>query len=318
MPPADGEGRLRAALRSGRTVVTAEIGPPRNPDPSSIERKAGYMRGWVDAVNLTDSQGALVKVSSFASSLIARAAGVEPVMQLTCRDRNRIALQSDLLAAAAMGLPNVLMLTGDHPKFGDHPEAKPVFDMDSVQLLMTARRMRDQGTLLSGGQPLDPAPNWLIGAVENPAAPPQRFRAQRLGKKVAAGAEFVQTQLTFDVAVLERWMSEVRDLGLDRRCAVLAGVGPIRSLRALEHLQKNIPGIDIPEPIERRLRGVPADRVAEEGVRICVETIKQLTEVPGVAGIHLMAFGFERGIPEMLEQAGIGPREGVTAAAGGD
>jgi methylenetetrahydrofolate reductase (NADPH) len=305
---------LRRRLESGEVTVTAEIGPPRGADPDAIRRKVEPLRGWVDAVNITDNQSAFVRLSSWAGSLLALAAGVEPVMQLTCRDRNRIALQSDLLSAAALGIPNVLLMTGDHPRFGDHPEAKPVFDIDSVQLMWAARTMRDEGRLLSGRR-LDPAPGWLIGAVENPSAPPTRFRAARLGKKVDAGAEFVQTQFVFDVAEFAQWMAEVRDLGLDRRCGILAGVGPIRSLRALEHMHAVVPGVHVPDAVARRLGGVPADRVADEGLRICAEIISQVLQIPGVSGIHVMAPGFEPGIPEILDHAGIRRQDRAEPAA---
>jgi methylenetetrahydrofolate reductase (NADPH) len=297
---------LREAIAAGRFAVTAEIGPPRGADPDAITRKAALLRGWVDAANVTDNAGAAVRMSSLAGSLLAAQAGVEPVMQLVCRDRNRIALQSDLLGAAALGVPNVLLLTGDHPVFGDHPDAKPVFDLDSVQLVWTARALRDEGVLLSG-RPVDPRPRFLIGAVENPFAPPASFRAARLGKKVAAGAEFCQTQFVFDVPGFARFMAEVVDRGLAARCAVLAGVGPVRSLRAYEFIRSSVPGVHVPEEVGRRLRGVPADRVAAEGVALCVETIQQLREIPGVAGVHVMAFGHERGIPEILERAGLAP-----------
>jgi methylenetetrahydrofolate reductase (NADPH) len=300
-------GRLRRALASGRFVVTAEIGPPRGADPAAIAKKADLLRGWVDAANVTDNQSAHVRLSSFAGSLLAKSAGVEPVMQLTCRDRNRIALQSDLISAAALGIPNILLLTGDHPRFGDHPDAKAVFDIDGVQLVWTARTMRDQGRLLSGRR-VEPAPHWLIGTVENPFSPPISFRARRLAKKVAAGAEFVQTQFVFDLEIFERFMTDVRDLGIDRTCGVIAGVGPVRSLRALEYISTKVPGIHVPDAMTRRLRGVPAYRVADEGMQICVESIQRLTEIRGVAGAHVMAFGYERGIPEILERAGVGPR----------
>jgi methylenetetrahydrofolate reductase (NADPH) len=296
---------LRSRLASGEAVVTAEIGPPRGADPAAIGATAGPLRGWVDAVNVTDNQGAFVRMSSLAGSVLALAAGVEPVMQLTCRDRNRIALQSDLLGAAALGIRNVLLMTGDHPRFGDHPQARPVFDLDSVQLVQAARGLRDHGRLLSG-RTLATAPDWLIGAVENPSAPPARFRAARLGKKVAAGAEFVQTQYVFDVPQFARWLGEVRDLGLDQRCAILAGVGPVRSIRALEHLAASVPGVQVPAALARRLRGVPASQVAAEGLRICADTIQQLLKLPGVRGIHLMAPGFEHGVPEILDLAGLG------------
>jgi methylenetetrahydrofolate reductase (NADH) len=290
---------LRSRLASGQVVVTAEIGAPRGADPAAISAKAGPLRGWVDAVNVTDNQRASVRMCSLAGSVLVLAAGVEPVMQLTCRDRNRIALQSDLLGAAALGIRNVLLMTGDHPRSGDHPQARPVFDLDSVQLAGAARDMRDHARLLSGGR-LAAAPDWLIGAVENPAAP-----AARLARKVAAGVEFVQTQYVFDVPQFARWLREVRDLGLDQRCAILAGVGPVRSIRALEHLAASLPGVQIPAALARRLRGVPAGQVAAEGLRICADTIQQLLQLPGVRGIHLMAPGFELGVPEILDQAGL-------------
>jgi methylenetetrahydrofolate reductase (NADPH) len=305
---------LSGRLKSGEVTVTAEIGPPRGADPDSIRRQVEPLRGWVDAVNVTDNQSAFVRLSSWAGSLLALAAGVEPVMQFTCRDRNRIALQSDLLSAGALGIPNVLLMTGDHPRFGDHPEAKPVFDIDSVQLLWTARTMRDDGRLLSGRR-LNPPPRWLIGAVENPSAPPARFRAARLGKKVSAGAEFVQTQFVFDVAAFARWMAEVRDLGLDQRCGILAGIGPIRSLRALEHIRGTVPGVHVPDELARRLRGVPADRVADEGLGICADIAQQVLQIPGVSGIHVMAPGPEPGILEILDRAGIRRRDQAGPAA---
>lgn len=295
---------LRDALSTRRFAVTAEIGPPRGADPGAVTRKAALLRGWVDAANVTDNQGAHVRLSSLAGSVLAARAGVEPVMQLTCRDRNRIALQSDLLSAAALGVPNVLLLSGDHPVHGDHPDAAPVFDLDSVQLVWAARTLRDEGRLLSG-RPVDPRPDYLIGAVENPFAPPAAFRATRLGKKAAAGAQFCQTQFVFDVAGFARFMAEVVDRGIAERCAVLAGVGPLRSLRAYEFVRTSVPGVHVPEAVGRRLRGVPGDRVADEGVALCVETIRALREVPGVAGVHVMAFGYERGIPEILERAGL-------------
>jgi methylenetetrahydrofolate reductase (NADPH) len=225
-------------------------------------------------------------------------------MQFTCRDRNRLALQSDLLAASAVGIPNVLLMTGDHPKLGDHPDAKPVFDLDSVQLLWAARMMRDQGRLLSG-RALSTRPAWFIGAVENPFAPPAGFRAARLAKKADAGAEFVQTQFVFDVPAFARWMAEVAGLGLAGRCRILAGVGPVRSLRALDHMRTGVPGLHIPDEVDRRLRSVPADQVAGEGARICAEIIEQIREIPGVSGVHVMAPGYEHGIPGILERAGL-------------
>ena len=261
VPPPAGSA-LRRRLAAGDVVVTTEIGPPRGADPDAIRSKVEPLRGWVHAVNITDNQSAFVRLPSWAGSLQALAAGMEPVMQLTCRDRNRIALQSDLLGAAAMGIPNLLLMTGDHPKFGDHPDAKPVFDLDSIQLLAAARAIREEGRLMSG-RPVKPRPGWLLGAVENPFAPPARFRAARLGKKVTAGAEFVQTQYVFDVAGFARWLAEVRDLGLDQRCGILAGLGPVRSLRALEHMSTKVPGVYVPDddrPAAARGAGAPGRR----------------------------------------------------------
>jgi methylenetetrahydrofolate reductase (NADPH) len=301
---------LRAALERGEFVVTAEIGPPRGANLEPVRRKARLLRHWVDAANVTDSQSAVVRLPSWAGCLAVMDEGVEPVMQLQCRDRNRIALQSDLLGAAAVGIPNVLLLTGDHPRFGDHPDAMPVFDLDSIQLIWTARSMRERGTLLSG-RDLRPAPDWFIGAVENPFAPPLQWRAERLGKKVAAGAQFVQTQFVFDVGIFSSFMRQVRDLGLDQRCHVLAGVGPIRSLRALEHMQREVPGMYVPDDVVRRLRGVPVERTASEGLALCSEIIAQVRSIPGVAGVHVMAFNWEDAIPEILGSAGVTPRPSI-------
>jgi methylenetetrahydrofolate reductase (NADPH) len=298
--PAERPGRLADALRTGRFAVTAEIGPPRGADVDEIRESAVLLRDWVDAANITDNQGAQVRVSSFAGSIVALAAGLEPVMQMTCRDRNRIALQSDLLSAGALGVPNLVLMTGDRPERGDHADATPVFDLSSSSLMTTARILRDEGRLLSG-RAIDPPPQYLLGAVDTGAGVPDR-----LEQKVADGAEFVQTQFVFDVDDFVVWIEKVRDLGLDHRCGILAGVGPVRSLRALEFIA-GIPGVVIPPAFERRLRGVPAERVAAEGMAACAETVAALREVPGVAGVHVMAVGYERGVPEILDAAGLEP-----------
>jgi methylenetetrahydrofolate reductase (NADPH) len=305
---------LQAVLQRGRFAVTAEIGPPRGANIAPIRRKARLLRDWVDAANVTDSQSAVVRMPSWAGCLVTMQEGVEPVMQLQCRDRNRIALQSDLLGAAALNIPNVLLLTGDHPRFGDHPDAKPVFDLDSIQLIWTARTMREQRKLLSG-RDLKPAPDWFIGAVENPFAPPLKWRAERLGKKVAAGAQFFQTQFIYDIPIFASWMQQVRDLGLDRRCFILAGVGPVKSLRALEHMRREVPGMYVPDEVVRRLRGVPEDRVPNEGLKLCSEIIMQVKEIGGVSGVHVMAFGWEDAIPEILAGAGLAPRQATLESA---
>jgi len=296
--PADHPGRLAGALRTGRFAVTAEIGPPRGADLAPVRESAALLRDWVDAANITDNQGAQVRVSSLAGSIAALGAGLEPVMQLTCRDRNRIALQSELLSAGALGVPNLVLMTGDKPARGDHPDATGVFDLDTEGLMTAARMLRDEGRLLSG-RTVNPAPRYLLGAVDLGAG-----SADRLAQKVGSGAQFVQTQFVFDVAAFTGWMARVCDLGLHERCAILAGVGPIRSLRALEFMAE-IPGVVVPEALVRRLRGVPAERVAEEGMAACAETVAALREVPGVAGVHVMAVGYERGVPEILAAAGL-------------
>jgi methylenetetrahydrofolate reductase (NADH) len=298
--------RLHQTLSSGEFAVTAEVVPPRGASLNGIKRIATHLVEWIDAANITDGQGAVARMSSWAGSIGLLQAGVEPVMQFSCRDRNRIALQADLLGAAAVGIPNVLCLTGDHPRFGDHPDARPVFDMDSVQLLWTARTLRDEKHLLSGNK-LSSSPGWFIGAVENPSAAPQRFRAERLGKKIAAGAQFFQTQFVFDVPIVERWMQQVRDLGLDKRCGIIAGVGPIRSPRALEVLT-SLPGVYIPEEVTKRVKSMPPERQEQDAIDLCSETIQQLHEIPGIGGVHIIASGWDDFIPEVLTRAGIGKR----------
>jgi methylenetetrahydrofolate reductase (NADPH) len=300
---------LRERLAAGGFAITAEISPPRGAGTDPIAATAALLRDWVDAVNVTDNQGSNVRLASWAGSLAVLAAGLEPVMQMTCRDRNRIALQSDLLGASSLGIRNILCMTGDHPSSGDHPESKPVFDLDSIQLLRALRTMRDEGTLLSG-RTVDPAPDCFLGAVENPFATPAEFRAGRLGQKVAAGAQFVQTQFVFDVRAFSQWMTQVRDLGLHERCAILAGVGAVRSLRALDFIRDKVPGVVVPDDLYRRLRAVPADRVAAEGVRLAAETIAQIGQVPGVAGVHLLTAGNEQAVPAILAGAGLGADRG--------
>jgi methylenetetrahydrofolate reductase (NADPH) len=306
-------GTFRRRLESGQFAVTAEIGPPRGAALAPVAQKAAALRGWVDAVNITDNQSAAVRLSSLAGSVAAASAGVEPIMQLTCRDRNRIALQSELLSAAALGVPNVLIMTGDHPRHGDHADATPVFDLDSFQLLRVATAMRDEGKLMSGGT-LKPAPSWLLGAVENPPGQPEPdgaggldVAAGRLAAKADAGAQFVQTQFVFDVPVFAAWMRRLHDLGLTERCRILAGVGPVRSARALERLAR-IPGVFIPEHVSARLTAAGPEHIRAEGEKLCSELIADLAEVPGLAGVHVMAIGAEHTIPGLLQQAGLPPR----------
>ena len=314
--PVSHAGALRQRLTAGEFAVTAEIGPPRGADTAPVSRKAALLRGWVDAVNITDNQSAAVRLSSLAGSLAVLAAGVEPIMQLTCRDRNRIALQSELLSASALGVPNVVIMTGDHPRHGDHSDATPVFDLNSTQLLRIAAAMRDQGRLMSGGE-LKPPPSWFLGAVENPpgraddgapdAGEATDRATYRLASKIEAGAQFVQTQFVFDVPAFAAWMKQIRDLGLHERCHILAGVGPVRSHRALAHLA-TIPGVVIPDHVSDRLAAVPPEQFRAEGEKLCAEVIAGLAEVPGVAGVHVMAIGGESSIPAILQQAGVSAR----------
>jgi methylenetetrahydrofolate reductase (NADPH) len=295
---------LSDRLASGAFAVTAEISPPRGAGTASITETAGLLRDWVDAVNVTDNQGANVRLASWAGSLATLAAGLEPVMQMTCRDRNRIALQSDALGASALGIRNILLMTGDHPKSGDHPDAKPVFDLDSVQLLWTLRHMRDQGAVLTG-RALDPPPELFLGAVDNPVATPDGSGAERLGHKVDAGAQFVQTQFVFDIAAFGQWMAQVRDLGLHERCSILAGVGAVRSRGGLDFIRDKLPGVTVPDDVYRRLRAVPSEQTAAEGARLAAETIQQLRAIEGVAGVHLFMSGNERAVPGILDEAGV-------------
>ena len=297
---------LQDKLAAGEFTITAELSPPRGASAAAMLSRAELLAGWVDAVNITDNQGSHVRLASWAGAVAVQQSGIiEPIMQMTCRDRNRIALQSDLLGAGALGIENLLFMSGDHPKFGDHPGAKPVFDLDSTQLVWTARTLRDEAKLISGKE-LNPAPRFFLGAVENPFAPPVEYRAQRAAKKIAAGAQFMQTQYVFDLPVFTRWMTELGDLGVLDRCAVLAGVGVIRSARMLDFLSSGkVPGVQIPEPVVRRLRGVAADDVGAEGAKIAAEVIATVRQIPGVAGVHLLTAGYEKQTPELLRLAGI-------------
>ncbi|MGE0686731.1 MAG: methylenetetrahydrofolate reductase [Dehalococcoidia bacterium] len=308
-PPASTEppkyyGRLHERLAKGEFACTIELAPPRGAALGAFRRAARSIRDWVDAANVTDNQSAYARMAGWAGCVALQQEGIEPVMQLQCRDRNRIALQAELLGAAGIGIPNVLLLTGDHQRFGDHPEAKGVFDMDSIQLVWTAKTMRKEQKLISGTK-LSVAPKWLIGAVENPFAAPQEWRAERLGKKIAAGAEFVQTQLVYDVPMFAKWMQQVRDLGFDRRCYILPTLCPVRSVRGLEYMQKELSGIWIPEAITKRIRGVEATDVEEEGLKITIEAIQQLREIPGVAGIHVSMPGQEEHYTRLLIESGV-------------
>ena len=299
--------RLERVLRSGRFAVTAELNPPDSADPQAVYDRALVLAEVCDAINATDASGANVHMSSVGVCALLTRAGYEPVMQVSCRDKNRIAIQGDLLGAAAMGVRNVLCLTGDGVQAGDQPEAKPVFDLESISLLRMARIMRDEGRFLSGRK-LESPPRLFLGAAENPFAPPYDIRPLRLGKKVEAGADFIQTQFCFDVPHMQRFMAAVRDLGLHERAFILAGVGPLRSAKSAEWMRSHVPGVVIPDDVIRRLAGAPNGKQAEEGKRLCVEIIQQVREIPGVSGVHVMAYRQEELVAEIIHEAGLLPR----------
>ncbi len=300
-------GRLERVLRAGQFAVTAEFNPPDTANPQKIYEAARPLVEVADALNTIDSSSANVHMSSLATSALLLKAGYEVVMQMGCRDRNRIALQGDLLGAAALGVKNILCLTGDDVSAGDQPETKRVFDFDSMHLLRKARIMRDQGMFLSGRTISDP-PALFLGAVENPFAPPLDWRPERLAKKVEAGADFIQTQYVFDIKVFREFMAHVRDLGLLERVYILAGVGPLKSPKAAEFMRTHVPGVVIPDEIVNRLKKTPQDRWRAEGLEICIEIIEQVRAIEGVAGIHVMAYRQEEAVAEIIQRVGLLPR----------
>jgi methylenetetrahydrofolate reductase (NADPH) len=300
-------GRLERVLRSGRFAVTAELNPPDSADPEDVYRAALVLSTVCDGINAVDASGAHCHMSSVAICALLVRAGYEPIYQVACRDRNRIAIQGDLLGAAAMGVRNVLCLTGDDVSVGDQPEAKPVFDFDSIQLLRTARMMRDEGIFLSG-RTLTTPPRLFLGAAANPFAPPFDWRPMRLAKKIAAGADFIQTQYCFDVPRMREFMKRIQDMGLLEAVYVLVGVGPLRSEKAAEYMRTRVPGVVIPDEIVDRLRKTPKERQQEEGKRICAEIIQQVREIDGVNGVHVMAYRQEELVAEIIEEAGLFPR----------
>lgn len=301
--------RLERILTSGEFAVTGELGPPKNGDPEIVRQKARLLKGHVDAVNITDCQTAIVRMSSIAAGLITLAEGVEPVIQMTCRDRNRIGMQSDILGASALGLKNLLCLTGDHQKFGNHPGSKGVFDMDSIQLLGMVRDMRDEKKFQCGEEIKSHEPHLFLGAAANPFAEPADYRAARLGKKVANGADFVQTQIVYNVEKFANFMKMVCDLGLDEKVYILAGVTPPRSLGMARYMKKFVPGMDVPDEVIDRLKG--ASDKEDEGINICVDIINQVKEIKGVSGVHVMAIEWESAVPEIVSRAGLGTRPEV-------
>jgi methylenetetrahydrofolate reductase (NADPH) len=304
------DSRLEKILKSGQFAVTGECGPPRGADPEVIRKKCKLLKDNADAFNITDNQTSVVRMSSISSSVIMMQEGLEPVMQMVCRDRNRIAIQSDVLGGAALGVKNMLCLSGDHQKFGDHPQAKNVFDLDSIQLIHTIRTMRDEGKFM-GGDEIKGVPKLFIGAAENPFADPFEIRVPRLAKKVAAGVEFIQTQCIFNLKKFAEWMKGVVDRGLHEKVFILGGVTPFKSSGMASYMAKRVPGMDVPEELLKRMKDTPKEKQAEEGITIAVETIQQLREIKGVAGVHIMAIEWEEKVGEIAQKAGLLPRPKV-------
>jgi len=304
------DSNLARTLAAGHFAVTAECGPPQGADPEPIKKNGMLLKGVVDAVNVTDNQTAVVRLSSLASAVILKEMGIEPVLQMVTRDRNRIALQSDLLGASALGIKNVLCLTGDHQSFGNQKDARGVFDLDSIQLVHAARTMRDDGLLVDGSE-LKSSPTLFLGAAANPFADPLGFRVIRLAKKISAGVDFIQTQCIYNTSRFEEWLNEARDEGLTEQVSILGGVTPLKSARMASYMKKNVAGMDVPDDVITRIKGVESKKQAAEGIKMAVETIQWLKSLKGVAGVHLMAIGWEAKVPEIVEAAGLSPRPEV-------
>ncbi len=294
---------LEKILSEGRFAVTAEIGPPKGSDAKKIRDKAELVRGSANAFNITDNQTAVVRMSSFAGSVILLQMNMEPIMQMTCRDRNRIGLQSDVLGAAALGVRNILCLTGDHQSFGNHPAAKGVFDVDSIQLLQIIKNMRDAGVFQSGDPLLAERPIVFLGAAANPYADPFDAQVDRLRKKIDVGAEFIQTQSVYNIEKFSRWMDDVRSQGLDKKVHILAGVTPLKSVRMAERMKFHVPGTDVPDVVYQRMKNTIDPK--KEGYAIALETIRELKVLSGVHGIHITALFWEEIIPALVKDAGL-------------
>ena len=302
--------RLEKILDSGAFAVTSECGPPRGADPEVIREKGKLLRGSVDAINVTDNQTSVVRMSSIAACVILKEMGLEPIVQMTTRDRNRIALQSDLLGAAALGMNNLLCLSGDHQRFGDHPTAKNVYDIDSIQLIHAVRQMREEGKFINGEEIKTP-PKFFIGAAANPFADPFAIRVPRLAKKAAAGVDFIQTQCIYNMDKFREWMKGVVDRGLHEKVKILAGVTPMKSVGMAQYMKRSVPGMDVPDAIIKRLRDAGKGNAAKEGIKMCVEQIQELGQMEGIAGVHIMAIEWEEKVPEMVKEAGLFPRPEV-------
>jgi methylenetetrahydrofolate reductase (NADPH) len=299
--------KLQQLLTQGNFAVTAEIGPPRGADPDVIRIKANSLLGYVDVINVTDNQTAIVRMSSLASCAHLVSMGFEPVMQMVTRDRNRIALQSDVMGAYSLGIRNILCLSGDHQTFGSQPGAMNVYDIDSMHLINLVKTMRDEGKDMSGFDLVGP-PRMFIGAAENPFADPSAFRVVRLAKKIAAGAQFIQTQCIYDMPRFKEWMTMAADQGLTEKVHILAGITPLKSARMANYMATKVSGISIPPAVLKRMEGVAKEKAASEGIKICLETIQELRQIKGVHGIHIMAIDWEERVPEIVRAAGLHPR----------
>jgi methylenetetrahydrofolate reductase (NADPH) len=298
---------LEKVLSAGHFAVTGELGPPQGNNAEEVRHKAGFLKGIVESVNITDNQTAVVRMASWAACKILIDEGLEPNYQMVCRDRNRLALMADILGATALGIKNVLCLSGDHQRFGSHPESKNVYDLDSVQLLAAFKKMRDEKKFLND-KDLDGSPDLFLGAASNPFADPFEFRVTRLAKKIAAGADFVQTQCIYNMDKFRLFMKQAVDRGLHEKCYILAGVTPMKSVGMAKYMAKFVPGMDVPESIVKRLQGVDKKQQAAEGIKIAIEQIEEFKQMEGVAGVHVMAIEWEHRAKEIIEGAGLLPR----------
>ena len=299
--------KLEKILAAGHLAVTSECGPPRGSDPEAVREKAGLIKDHVDVVNVTDNQTSVTRMSSLAACIHLKLMGVEPVLQMVTRDRNRIAVQSDILGAASFDIFNMLCLSGDHQSFGDNPKGQNVHDLDSMQLVQTVRLMRDEGKFL-GGADIKRPPQMFVGAAANPFADPFEIRVPRLAKKIASGAEFIQTQCIYNLDKFEEWMKQVCDRGLHEKTYILAGVTPLKSAGMAKFMKNRVPGMDVPDDVVKRMADTPKEKQADEGITICIETIERLKSVEGIRGFHIMAIEWEEKVPEIVERAGLYPR----------
>lgn len=302
--------KLEKILAAGHIAVTSECGPPRGSNIEHVVHKANLIKEHVDAINITDNQTSVTRLCSLAACIKLKLMGLEPVLQMVTRDRNRLAIQSDILGAAAFDIFNMLCLSGDHQSFGDCAQGQNVHDLDSMQLLQTVRHMRDEGKFL-GGADIDRPPKMFVGAAENPFADPFEIRVPRLAKKVAAGAEFIQTQCIYNLDKFELWMKMVRDRGLHEKVYILAGLTPLKTAGMAKYMKNRVPGMDVPDEVVKRMAGTPKEKQPEEGIKICIESIQRLKEVEGVRGFHIMAIEWEEKVPEIVEKTGLYPRPKV-------